>query len=732
MGNLPVQLIREKMDSSLGPRNVCVVGAGTMGSGIAAHLANLDFSVTLLDVSQAAVQESFERARTLRPPLFYTPETAQDVRLGNIEDHGRFIEDADWIIEAIVERPDAKRALFEKLEHLANPAAVITTNTSGIELARLAEGRSESFRRRFLGTHFFNPPRYLKLLELIPMPDTDPELVRGMQSFLESQVARRVVVAKDTPGFIANRYGMWAMFHAIHVAEKLHLSIEEVDAITGPFLGRPKSGSFRLNDVVGLDVMRDIAANLQERCPHDPKIDTLNMPTSMLHLLARGWIGGKAGQGYYRKEGGELLALDLGTFAYRQIRDVDFPSLKQLMPLPLGERIAKALELRDPVGEFLRLYLPPVLYYAEQIQAEVSHSIDDFDRVMEWGFAWELGPFRMMDALRPHTEHKFYRPGEQRTAAGGYVPLPKEPQYAKITDFPVIQEGTNLRVRDLGDGIASVALTTKMGILSTSVVEEFITLLEGHDLTRFVFTSEAKSFSAGFDLKMFLAATHEERWDDIDHALLRLQHLGDLLEKRQVVAAIYGHCLGGGLELALSCAQIIAHPECHIGLPEARVGLIPAGRGTAIMRVNNQNSAKRLSEIAAILAAGIVAPTPENARTLGYLRPSDITCFHPDRLLHDAKLAALKVETRPRPIWAAIVGPLPGMIDREFESGVSRGDLTQYDHTIGLKLKQIFARSVNFADALHRERAEFIDLLHNALSVARLKNMVEHNKPLRN
>ena len=693
------------MQYVLAVRNVCVIGAGTMGSGIAAHLANLGFAVTLLDATQTSVVDAFERARNARPPHFYTPDRANEVRLGNTQENLGWVAEADWVIEAIVERADAKRALYAQIDSLLRPDAMVSTNTSGLEISLLAEGRSESFRRRFLGTHFFNPPRYLKLLELIPTEETDPDVVIAMTRFLEDGVGRRVVLAKDTPGFIANRYGMWCMYHAIHVAEKLQLTVEEVDLITGAFLGRPKSGSFRLADIVGLDVMRDIANNLLERCPRDPHVGTLTPPRSILHLLARGWIGEKAGQGYYRREGGELLALDLTTFVYRQKREFAFDSVTSLEKLPLEERISKTLESRDPAGEFLRLYLVPALRYAHYLREEISHSVLDFDRVMEWGFGWQMGPFALIDAIGAQRlgieSPRLYEGGNQLTFAGGYAPLPKEPEYSSLGDFPIVDKGETYLLRDLGDGVTAVSSTTKMGLVTPQFVED-------------------------------LTAMNEQRWTDIDVALQRLQRLGALIESRIGVAAVHGYCLGAGLELAMSCTHIVAHPESNIGLPEARVGLLPGGRGTALMRVYNQHNLKRLTEVALNVAKGTIAPTADHARVLGYLRASDATCYHPDRLLTEAKRIAATATRIARPAWATVAGPLVGMIDRELDEARRRNEITEYDSQIGHKIKQIFARSPSYDEALLRERTEFRDLCDNALTNARVRHMLETSKPLRN
>ncbi len=713
-----------------------MIGAGTMGSGIAAHLANLGFEVTLLDATQQSVIEGFERAKVAKPPHFYLSETALDIRLGNTAENLSWIAEADWVCEAIVERMSAKRSLFARIDSVIRPDALISTNTSGLQISLLSEGMSESFRRRFVGTHFFNPPRYLKLLELIPTPDTDPVMLAEFNQILESSVARRVVTARDTPGFITNRYGMWCMYQAVHAAEKLHLSVEQVDAITGPFLGRPKSASFRLNDIVGLDVMNDIASNLIERCPSDPFIQTLRTPKSINTLLERNWIGEKSGQGYYRREGREFLVFDLSTLAYRQRIEPDLPAINQLGSLPLPERIARGLELKDETGEFLRHYLLPSLRYADYLKEEVSHGVQDFDNVMQWGFGWQMGPFATLDAIGadkagiPST--RYYINDTARNFDGTYSPIKKAAEYAQLTDYPVIDQASTYNVRDLGDGVKAVCLTTKMGVISPQTVEELIALIEKGTLDRFVFTSEARSFSAGFDLKFFAKAIPEERWIDIDQALARLQYLGELLEKSRVVAAIFGHALGAGLELSLSCPKIVSLVETQIGLPESRIGLIPGGRGVTLMRLYNQSSAKRLSEVAFTLALGTVAPNSEEARSLGYLRSTDLTVFHPDKLIFEAKRAALKVEPTARPEVSTAVGPLSGMIDRLLESSLSRGDFSKYDEQLGQKMKLIFSKAQTYEECLTKERNEFLDLCTKALTVARINHMLENGKPLRN
>ena len=715
---------------------VCVIGAGTMGAGIAAHLANVGFQVNLLDISREAATEGLARAKAAKPPHFYVPERSQDIEVGSIREAGDLISRADWVCEAIVEKLDIKRRLFMEIEPMLQPDAMISTNTSGLQIALLAADMPDSFKSRFMGTHFFNPPRYLKLLELIPTEDTDPMAVAAMTAFLEGRVARRVVVAKDTPGFIANRYGMWSMYHAIHSAERLHLGIEQVDAITGPFLGRPRSGSFRLNDIVGLDIMQDISKNLVERCPDDPHMANFQTPRSMEALIAKGWIGDKVRQGYYRKEGKELLALNLQTFAYSQRSEPHLPAIDELGRLPLGERIAQALERRCEVGEFLREHLLPVLKYADYLKEEISHSVQDFDRVMKWGFGWQMGPFELIDAIGPErlgvSSDRSYQDGRLRDFSGAYVKPKPEREFAALSDFPIVGDSDTYNLRDLGDGIFAVALKTKMGVISPSVVQDLMAFVNTGANRPFVLTSEAKSFSAGFDLKYFDEAISRGDFGSIDEALIQLQALGEALEGCECVAAVFGHTLGAGLELAMSCSQIVAHPESNLGLPESKVGLIPGGRGTALMRLYNQYSARRLAEVGRTLTEGTISTSADHARSLGYLRQTDVTVYHPDKLISEAKRLAMTASVGKRPAWHSPEGPIGGMIDREIEEGRRSGALTDYDKIIGEKFRSIFARAVSYEDALRLERVEFIDLCRRALSQARIRHMIETNKPLRN
>jgi 3-hydroxyacyl-CoA dehydrogenase len=550
-----------------------------------------------------------------------------------------------------------------------------------------------------------------------------------------------VVLAQDKPGFIANRFGMWNLFHTIHTAERLGLTVEQVDEISGTFLGRPKSATFRLADIIGLDVMRDIANNLKSSLTEDPKTATFEIPNSMLSLLGRGWIGDKTGHGYYRREGKETLVLDFATFAYRMPREVQFPDSAELNALPLGERLAKGLDLKSEVGEFLREALIPALVYADELKAQVSHSVADFDNVMKWGFGWEKGPFELIDCIGSQKvwpqrvedgpDHPYYKQGSVRGFHGGYTNLPKHPEFETLHDFKQIEVGETYRLRDMGNGVIAIVLTSKMGVLSPKVVAELKQVF-GQKFSHYVLTSEAKCFSAGFDIQFLNQHVQDGEFHKIEEGLLNLQELGELMQTKPGATAIFTYCLGAGLELALSSHTIVADAESQIGLPESRLGLIPGGRGVCLMRQNNAFNAKRLAEVTLTMAQGTISSNADHAKQLGYLRNTDKVVYDRDRLFFIAKQAALDATVVAEDLWKPALGPLVGMIDELVAKQRASGAFTEYDEFIAGKLRQIVARSTSYQDAIERERTEFVDLAKRTLTQTRLRHMLDHGTALRN
>ncbi|MEI8282033.1 MAG: 3-hydroxyacyl-CoA dehydrogenase NAD-binding domain-containing protein, partial [Armatimonadota bacterium] len=648
-----------------------------------------------------------------------------------------WVSEADWVCEAIVEKLDIKKSLFEKVEPFFSPDALISTNTSGLELGLLLDGRSDSFKSRFVGTHFFNPPRYLKLLELIDTPFTDPALLPIITEFLERRVAKRVVRAKDTPGFIANRFGMWSMYQAIHVAEKLRMTIESVDEITGPFLGRPKSGSFRLNDIVGLDIMEDIAGNQIRRCPNDPFIGTLATPRSIQHLVSVGHIGNKTGKGYYERVGKEFMVLDLQTDAYRPQFPIEFTTIVDNAKKPIGERIRIALQAKDEVGEFLRLYLLPTLRYADYLKNEISYSISDFDNVMKWGFGWEVGPFELIDAIGSElvlgTKKQFYIENEQLAVdESGPIYIPSQPEFRSLADYRIVDEQGTLRFRDLGDGVTGIELTTKMGVVTPQAVEDLHSFLDKGRSGPFVFANPGRAFSVGFDLTFFLDAIDRSDWAGIEHALVRLQTLGTRLGEAPVVAAVHGYALGGGLELAMNCRKIVAAAESNIGLPESKVGLLPGGRGVTIMRMRTQQSPQMAKEAVVNLTEGFVASNAVEAKIHGYLAENDEICFNPDLLITQAKESALRAMSRPTIEFKPVAPHVNGLIEEATTAKFKDGTLTAYDEFLSSQLRFIFTKSTSVENAEALERERFIQLCQRPETRARIAHMLEYGKPIKN
>lgn len=723
-------------------KRVAVLGAGTMGSGIAAHLANLGFLVELFDVSREAAKTGLERAIGAKPPHFYDHEAVTRITTRSIEEDLKILSEVDWICEAVVEKLDVKRDLFRKVQSVIRDDAMITTNTSGLEIRLLAEGFNESFRKRFIGTHFFNPPRYLKLLELIPTSDTDKAAINAYIRFLEDRVGKRVVVAKDTPGFIANRYGMWCLFQAIHACEKLHFTVETVDAITGPFIGRPKTATFRLADLIGLDIMQDVARNIQTRCDHDKARHVLDLPKSLSDLIASGRIGSKAGRGYYERTGKDFLVYDFGDGGYRTQQEPTLPAIEELQKKPIGERIRAAMAKRDEVGEFLRAHIPPILEYAASIGPEIAHNVLDFDRVMKWGFGWEFGPFELIDrigyefleAYWTTTPLKqkipFYLDGAPLSfAEQRHLPHHEHPSFVSVPSFKAIDTHDEWVVRKTDDEGFIFEFRTKMNAITPKLVSALTGLLRQHPNARITLANEGRGFSAGFDLVIFLRAAEEKRFDAVEGWLRDLQECCLLLREIPSVAAVHGFTLGGGMELAMHCQKVVSTPDAMLGLPEALVGLVPSGGGTALMRHRSQGDAKRMAQAFATIASGTKVQGCVAKKSL-LLRDDDQVVANPDQLISIALVA--KPEPLPPPVWLPAPMQAKGMIDQELDKLRQSGTIGEYGAVIADEIKRIFTKPESYQEALDMEREAFLRLLGKPLTIQRIKHMLETGKPLNN
>lgn len=705
--------------SGITVRRVAVLGAGTTGAALAAHLTNLGFSVTLLDTTLAQAAAGLEHVR----PALYVPERAGEIRTVGFEEGIPQLRDADWIIEAVSERIATKRELYSRIAPFIRPDAIVTTCSGSLPVAELVSGLDEVFASRFLAVYFALPVGEHRLAEL--RPGVDEALAREFARFLSDEVARRVVVFPDGPGGVVARYGFWCLLLGIHVAEKLRLDVEDVEAITGGFLRQTGAGVFGAVDRIGLDDLRDAAENMRTRLPNDRGARFFAAPSSVTGLLARGWSGDKAGRGYFRPEGRERLALNLTTMAYRQAHAPGLPGLLAGGHLPTAERLLSALGGRDEVGEYLREFLVVALRYAEYLREGMNVSVLDFDRAIEWGFGWEKGPFALLDSLGMGAT-RYYQSGTVWSREG-YVPMPAD-ETLSLAKTPILDRGEGFSIHDLGDGIHAVALA--VGPLTPSRVTALTRLFAGRNLQRAVLVAEGGDWP-GLDLEFVLGTLRGES-GSLDAYLASLQTLSEALEGALAVAAVGGRCVGPALALALSCAGLVAAADAPVGFDEARLGLVPTARGTAILRSIHGGSSRRMGEVALVLAEGTVAPNPDQARSLGLLRPTDVTEYLPERLLATAKALALVAEPRPLAPFAPVEGPLVGLIDRGLADRRQRGGLTDYDVTVGQRIRQVLARTATLDECLDLERRESLELGAKALTQARIRHILDTGKALRN
>jgi 3-hydroxyacyl-CoA dehydrogenase len=686
-------------------RKVAVLGAGTMGARIAAHLANASVPCILLDVAaddgspddpkarDQISQAGLDAALRSRPPAFFVPEAARQITVGNFEDHLETIRDCDWIIEAVTENREIKRSLYRKALQFRKPGTVFSTNTSGISIGGLAEGMPEDFRDHFLGTHFFNPPRYMKLLELIPTPETALEVLDSVANFGDRVLGKGIVLANDTPNFIGNRIGAFFTMTVLHRMVKDGFSIEEIDLLTGSVIGMPKSATFRTIDIVGLDVTDHVIANLAEALPNDECHDLFVLPDFMQKMLARGLLGEKAGQGFYKKMksasdgGSEILTIDLETFEYRERQKPRFPSVDMARNIEdVGKRAAALADSPDRAGEFYRKVMCDLFHYAAMRIPEITDDIASVDNAMKWGFNWELGPFELWDAvgvekiagqwrkenrlLPPLVERMldsgasaFYvlRDGTKRVfdlAKGCFQPIEIPPGILFLRSLKdqnsEIERNPGASLIDLGDGVACLEFHSKMNTIGPDTVEmvhSALRALQG-GFDALVIGNQATHFSAGANLLLLLMAIQEEEWDEIHQMIRAFQNANMALKyaPKPVVAAPFGLTLGGGVEVALHCTRIRAAAETYMGLVETGVGLLPAGGGTKEMLVRamdavpadeQADSFTYIKEVFLNIGMAKVSGSAAEARKLGYLAARDSISMNRDRQIADAKQLAL-------------------------------------------------------------------------------------------
>jgi len=800
---------------------VAVLGAGTMGSRIAAHLANAGISCYLLDIVPAELSAA-EKAKGLtlerpavrnrivsaglaaatksRPAAFFTADAARLVTIGNFDDNLGWCGDVDWIIEAVAENLEIKRSLLARVEQHRKPGTIVTTNTSGLPIHLVAEGRSDDFQACWAGTHFFNPPRYMKLVELVPGPKTRAAVLAALEEVCDRRLGKGVVVAKDTPNFIANSIGTYSMLNALRLMNELEMTVEEVDACTGPAVGWPKSATFRTADIVGLDILVHVVRNIYENATQDESREAYKVPALIEDMMSRGWLGEKTGKGFYqqvRKDGSkEILTLDWQKMEYRARQKARFASIESGKGIEDTRERLRALiapvlngQSADKASQFLWRSLSEMCSYAARRVPEIADRVVDVDRAMRWGFAWEIGPFEIWDAIgverlagalerekRPVPplvskllsagRQAFYESSKGETryfdlAGSQMKPAPNAAGVIFLKSLKeqskVVETNPGASLVDLGDGVLCCEFHAKMNAIGGDIVAMLMSglqRLEG-EFEALVVANQATNFSVGPNVMLVLISAQEEEWDDIHMAVRQFQRLNMAIKyaPRPVVVAPQGMALGGGCEIALHAGKIHAAAEAYIGLVETGVGLIPGGGGTKEMLIRANESAAggesldlmhAMKPVFENIAMAKVSTSAEDAKSLGYLRRSDLIAMNRDRLVADAKETALALAgTGYRP-------PAPAQIrvlGEEFLAGAKlavhmllRGEyISEYDAFVARKLANILAggaltspQMVSEQYILDLEREAFVSLCGERKTQERIAHTLKTGKPLRN
>lgn len=785
-----------------------VIGSGTMGAAIAAHLANAGVPVTLLDIvpkdapaddkdaRNKIVNEGWDRCLKARPANLMSSELKTFVKLGNLEDDFGVVAEADWICEAIVENLKIKQDLMGRIDEVRKPNGIVTTNTSGIPVAAIAEGRSTEFKKHFLGTHFFNPPRYLKLLEIIPTSETDKEVVEFFSWFGEYRLGKGIVLCKDTPNFIGNRVAFGTGAFAMDFILKNGYTVDEVDAITGPLIGRPKTATFRLIDLVGLDVWDHVGRNLAPLIPHDKlgqEYLKAEAPAQLMStMLERKWLGNKTKVGFYKEVRGEdgkkeFWSLDLNTLEHVPPTKPRFDSVKAAKDVEgFGEKLKVLLGADDKAANLVKALTYQGFQYASSIIPEVADTVKPIDDAVRWGFMHEAGPFETWDMLgvKESVERMqmlgypaagwvdemlsmgistFYqyeagdKVGVYDVTTKKYVPFKRPEGMVILKKQPVVAENTGATIRDMGDGVACLEFHTKMNSLDEDIMnmaDEAFKCLET-DFEGLVIGNEADNFSAGANLFMMVVGAQQGMWDVLDQAVRKLQDFNMRMRysPKPVVVAPAGLTLGGGCEITMHASRIVAAAETYIGLVELGAGVIPAGGGTKemlrrivnpVMRVENAEPLAALQRAFLQMGQAKVATSANEARDMNILTPADRIVLNRDHLLTEAKKEVLHM------IGSGYQPPAPELIyaaGREALAAIRIGAwmfaegryITQYDHHIAAKLAYVMCGGeltrgqwVSEQYILDLEREAILSLFGEEKTQARMWNILQTGKPLRN
>ncbi|WP_269153244.1 3-hydroxyacyl-CoA dehydrogenase/enoyl-CoA hydratase family protein [Neobacillus sedimentimangrovi] len=789
-------------------KKAAVLGSGVMGSGIAAHLVNIGIPTLLLDivpreltkeeegkgltlndkqVRNRIVTNNIQKLLKQKPAPLTSKKNIDLIEAGNLEDDLGKLKDVDWIIEVVVENLNVKKQVFEMVDQYRKPGSIVSSNTSGISVEAMVEGRSEDFKKHFLGTHFFNPPRYLKLLEIIPTPYTDPEVLSFMKTFGEDVLGKGVVVAKDTPNFIANRIGTYGLLVTVREMLKGGYSVGEVDSITGPLIGRAKSATFRTLDVVGLDTFVHVAGNVYEKVEGKEK-EVFEVPAFMKKMVENGWLGSKSGQGFFLKKGNEFLEIDPNTLEYGPRKKLSAPSIELAKQEKGTANKLKALVYaNDRAGQFLWHTFSQVFLYAAKLLGEIADDIVSIDRAMKWGFGWEHGPFEAWDAIgvkksvqkmkeagmeipswvtemldNGHTsfykeennELYFYHNGEYKLVEFN----PKVIDLKKIKKQKgVIKKNSGASLIDIGDGVALLEFHSPNNALGLDTIQmlNFAVDEVEKNYKGLVIGNQGKNFCVGANLAMMLMEAQDENYDELD-LVIRMLHKALLKVKyssKPIVAAPFGMTLGGGAEVCLPAAHIQASIETYMGLVEVGVGLLPGGGGNKELYIKHlekmpngvpfdlQQVANKVFEL---IATAKVSTSGEEAREYNFLSHSDGISINSDHLLYDAKQAVLALHEKGYKPRVKKKVPVVGETGYATlllgaEAMKLSGHISEHDMKIAKKIAYViaggkvpFGIEVDEEYLLELEREAFLSLIKEPKTQQRMQHMLVKGKPLRN
>jgi 3-hydroxyacyl-CoA dehydrogenase len=795
-------------------QHVTVLGSGVMGSRIACHFANIGVEVLLLDIApkelnadeqkqnltlddkrvkNRIVTTALQNTLKASPSAIYKPEFADLITVGNFDDDMPKIANSDWVIEVVVENLDIKKSVFDQVEKYRKQGTLVSSNTSGIPIHLMAEGRSEDFKKHFAGTHFFNPPRYLKLLEIIPTKDTDPEVLKFYMHYGELFLGKTTVLCKDTPAFIANRVGIYGIMEILHAVEKLELTVEDVDKLTGPVLGRPKSATFRTGDIVGLDTLVNVANNLYAGLAHDEAKELFKLPTYLQKMVENKWLGDKTGQGFYKKvknENGEseILSLDLKTLEYTPQVKSKFATLEQTKTIENPkERLAVLIKGQDMAGEFYRLTFGGLFSYISNRIPEIADEIYKIDDALKAGFGWEIGPFEMWDAVGIQTGIELIKGAAKKEAAWltdlaknnikSFYKFENGKKYyydlgAKSYKLVPGSEGfilldalrtqtkvwgnAGVTLHDIGDGVLNLEFHSKMNTLGSEVIQGINKAIEiaEKDFKGLVIANEGANFSVGANLALLLMYAMEQEWDEI-HGMVRTFQKAMMrarYSKIPVVVAPHNLTLGGGCELTLHADTVVAHAELYIGLVEFGVGLIPAGGGSKEMALRASKEYEQgdveyntLANLYMNIAQAKVSTSAHEAKAMKILRSHDKIAINRNHQIQAAKKEVLSLYeagyTMPKEETKIKVQGKGGLA--MFYAGASSmlrgGYISEHDMKISQKLAYVmcggdlsYPQLVSEQYLLDLEREAFVSLCGERKTLERIKHTLDTGKPLRN